>query len=133
MKFSLFRIVASLCIVFYTSCKTEPFKPDFENAGGYVIGKETCNTDTTKDYWLVDLSVFPLPNSYGDSLILNGITYKHVVKTTGLASQFKFINAKVDLDFHISSSPMQTTNCNVTSPVTYSLKEINVLSQAELR
>lgn len=102
-------------------------------AGGYVIGKEECNIDTTKDYWLIDLSIFPLPNNYGDTLTLNGFTYNHVVKTQGLAPQFKFINARVGFDFHISSSIIQTSNCNVANPTTFSLKEMDVLNQAEIR
>src|SRR5215208_784156 len=118
--------------LYFFCCKNKPFKPDFENAGGYVIGKEVCNTDTSQDYWLIDLSIFPLQNSYGDSLLLNGITYTHVVKTTGLASQFKIVGTRVDFDFHLSSFPVQTVNCNVT-PATYLLKEMQVLRQSELR
>jgi len=133
MKLLLISSFLIFLIIYSPSCKTEPFKPDFENAGGYVIGKERCNTDTTQDYWIVDLSVYPLPNSYGDSLTLNGMTYKHVVKTIGLAPQFKLIGARVGFDFHLSSLAIQTTNCNINSPVTYLLKEMNVLSQAELR
>ena len=121
------------CVAWLMSCKTEPFKPNFENAGGYVIGKETCNVDTSQDFWLIDLSIFPLPNNYGDSLTLNGIKYGHVVKTVGLAPQFKFIGARVGFDFNLSTSPMQATNCNVTNPDTYLLKEMNVINQAEIR
>ena len=121
------------CISELISCKTEPFKPNFENAGGYVIGKETCNADTSKDFWIIDLSIFPLPNNYGDSLILNGTKYSHVVKTVGLAPQFHFIGARVGFDFHISTSPVQTTNCNLANPDTYFLKEMNVINQAEIR
>lgn len=138
MDISLFKpltmklLLCLFLIPYFFACKNKPFKPDFENAGGYVIGKEQCNTDTTLDYWLIDLSIFPLQNSYGDSLILNGITYRHVVKTTGLASQFKIIGTRVDFDFHLSSSLIQTVNCNVT-PATYLLKEMQVLRQSELR
>jgi hypothetical protein len=133
MKFLLFLSFIVILPVFIISCKTEPYKPNFENSGGFIIGKEKCNVDTTQDYWLIDLSIFPLPNSYDDSLILNGITYRHVVKTKGLASQFKFIGAKVDFDFHLSSFPVQTANCNIPNPASYLLKEMNVLNQAEIR
>ena len=133
MKFLFIPFLILFFSIYTTSCKTQPFKPNFENAGGYVIGKERCNIDTTQDYWLIDLSIFPLPNSYGDSLIFNGTTYRHVIKTTGLAPQFKFIGARVGFDFHLTSALVQTTNCNISSPVTYLLKEMQVLNQAEIR
>jgi hypothetical protein len=123
-------LVLSLYIV---SCNGQDIKPNFENAGGYVIGKERCNADTTKDYWLIDLSIFPLPNNYGDTLSLNGITYRHVIKTIDLASQFKYVGSKVDFDFHISQSQLQTLGCSLNNPVTYLLKEIKVQRQSEIR
>lgn len=126
-------ILFFLCISGLIFCKTEPFRPDFENAGGYVIAKETCNVDTSQDFWLIDLSIFPLPNNYGDSLTLNGLTYRHVVKTVGLAAQFKFIGARVGFDFHLSTSRVRTVYCNVANPDTYLLKEMNIISQAEIR
>jgi hypothetical protein len=119
--------------IYNISCKTEPYKPNFEIAGGYVIGKEKCNLDTTKDYWLIDFSIYPLPNNYGDSLILNGITYKHVVKTTQLAAQFKLISSRVGFDFYLTASSVQTSNCSVSNPITYSLKEMQILRQSEIR
>lgn len=134
MKPSFFAFSLLLFLSLYIlSCNSRFPDPNFENAGGYVIGKERCNTDTTKDYWLIDFSIAPLPNNYGDSLLLNGTTYRHVVKTTGIAAQFKFIGAKVDFDFRLSISPVQTINCNVANPLTYLLKEMQVLSQAEIR
>lgn len=120
-------------ITLFLSCKGKPFKPNFENAGGYVIGKEKCNADTTKDYWLIDLSIFPLQNSYGDKLAMNGATYNHLVKTTGLAPQFKIIGVRVDFDFHLTSFRIQTNNCSSSSPVTFLLKEMTVLVQGEIR
>ena len=133
MKFlhlSFFIISFAICAL---TCKTVNFKPDFEIAGGFVLGKEECNTDTTRDYWLVDLSIFSSPNPYGDSLIINGFSYKHVVKTIDLAPQFKYFGAKVSFDFHLSSTIVQTTNCTVTMPVTYLLEEMQVLRQSEIR
>ena len=133
MKLLLILFLLILSCIYILSCKNEPYKPNFETAGGYVIGKEKCNTDTAQDFWLIDLSIFPLLNSYGDSLILNGITYKHVVKTTDLAPQFKNLGAKVGFDFHLSQSLIQSANCSISSPVTYSLKQMSVLNQGEVR
>lgn len=121
--------VSTLCLI---SCKEHPFDPPFENAGGYVLGKENCKIDTIKEYWLVDLSIFPSPSTYGDTLTFNGIVYRNVVKTVGLAPQFKYAGARVDFDFHLSSMPVNTS-CDVTSPRNYALKEMYVLDQAEIR
>jgi hypothetical protein len=124
-------IVISLPV--FLACKDKPFEPNYEFAGGYVIGKEKCNIDTTKDYWLIDFSVFPVTNGYGDTLILNGIQYNHVVKTTGLDPIFKFIGARVGIRFNIGNTLVQTSGCLVSNPETYLLKEIQIIAQGELR
>jgi hypothetical protein len=133
MKFFHLTFFIIFLFVYAISCKSGNFTPDFEMAGGYVIGKERCNADTLQDYYIIDLSIFPLPNLYGDSLLINGFTYKHVVKTTGLAPQFKYFGARVGFDFHLSSTAVQTKSCIVTMPDTYLLKEMKILSQAEIR
>ena len=119
-------------ILFFT-CKDKPFKPNFENAGGYVIGKERCNTDTTKDYWLIDLSIFPLQNNFGDTLDVNGTTYNHLVKTLDLAPQFKSIGKRVDFDFNLTATRIQTNNCNTINPLTFLLRDMKVFAQGEIR
>ena len=48
----LLIIFAIISTFIHASCKKPPFKPEYENIGGFVIGKETCNTDDTQDYWL---------------------------------------------------------------------------------
>ncbi|MEJ7676392.1 MAG: hypothetical protein WKG06_00625 [Segetibacter sp.] len=63
--------------------------PIFKIATGYVIGKESCNTDETKDYWLVDLIYLQSAPQYGDTLVLNGITYTNVIKTKDLDERLK--------------------------------------------
>ncbi len=45
---SYFFLAAALLSV-YGDCSKPPAYPDYLNAKGYVIGKETCNADTTKD------------------------------------------------------------------------------------
>lgn len=129
MKFILIIIISILI----TACNSRNLKPNFEAAGGYVIGKENCKTDTTQDYWLIDFSIYPLANNYGATIIFNGITYKNVVKTIGLAPQFKVIGSRVGFDFHLASSSIQTLNCAVANPITFDLKEMQILRQAEIR
>jgi hypothetical protein len=132
MKMNPFVFIIIFPSVFF-ACKDKPFKPNYEFAGGYVIGKEKCNTDTTKDYWLIDLSIFPLQNTYGDTLVFNGVTYNHLVKTLELSPQFKLIGARVGADFHFSSFKVQTLNCNISNPITFLLKEVQIIAQGEMR
>lgn len=69
------------------------------------------------------------PNlNYGDTLTINGIFYKHLVKTTQLMPEFKIIGRKVSFDFHLSTSKVQSVGCTATNPITYNLKEMNVLA-----
>ena len=131
---TLLGLVGIFCCWCVIACKHNgAYDPPYEMAGGYVIGKEQCAGDSTQDYWLVDLSIFPLPNSYGDTLTFNGIAYSHVVKTKGLALQFKREGARVDLDFWLSKSRVGTLNCTLINPETYALKEMQVINQAEIR
>lgn len=117
-----------------SSCKRDPYKPDFEHAGGYVIGKEVCKADTAQDYWFIDLSIdYSATNTFGDTIGINGTTYNHMVKTTQLLPQFHVIGKKVSFDCHFSSSKVQTTGCTIPNPITYSLKEMNVLASGEIR
>jgi len=104
------------------------------NVNGYVIGKENCDTDDTKDYWLIDFNYDLNTPQYGDTLILNGITYTNVIKTKELDKKLKQIGLKVFIDFKtITSNKIETTGCNVTMPVTYTLKEIFIIYQGEIR
>ncbi len=120
--------------IFYSCNNKPPFKPDYSNIGGYVIGKENCNTDESNDYWLLDFNVYPNSPHIGDTLILNGITYTNVLKVKGLDPRLKQIGARVSIDYNkISSNKVITTGCTVTSPVVYSLKEIFIINQGEIR
>lgn len=116
------------------SCNKPPYKPDYENIGGYVIGKETCNTDGSKDYWLLDFTVYPNSPPVGDTLMLNGITYANVLKLKGLDQRLQQIGMRVSIDYRtITSNKITTTGCTVSSPVTYALKEIFIINQGEIR
>ncbi len=125
--------IASLLFI-YGSCTKPPARPDYDNVKGYVIGKETCNTDTTKDYWLIDLTYFPDTPQYGDTLLLNGITYKNVIKTKELDEYLKKIGMRVSINFKtITTQKVVTSACNAVNPKTYNLKEIFIIDQGEIR
>ncbi|MCK9402757.1 MAG: hypothetical protein M0Q26_05105 [Chitinophagaceae bacterium] len=116
------------------SCNKYPYVPDYKNITGYVIGKETCNSDEIQDYWLIDFTYTPNPSKVGDTLLLNGISYTNVLKTKGLDQRLKVIGMKVSIDYRtITLDKITTTGCNVTSPVTYQLKELTILNQFEIR
>jgi hypothetical protein len=119
----------------FSSCNTkQPFKPDYANIGGYVIGNETCSADQTKDYWLLDFTIYPNSPEIGDTLILNGITYNNVLKVKGLDPRLQQIGTRVSIDYKkVSANKIITTGCTVSSPVVYSLKEIYIINQFEIR
>lgn len=131
--FSLAVTLISFLLI-SSSCNKPPYKPDYKNITGFVIGKETCNTDETQDYWLIDFTYVPNPPKVGDTLFFNGNTYTNVLKTKGLAQGLKLVGTKVSIDYRIiSADKVVTTGCNASSPVTYNLKELTILNQGEIR
>ena len=136
MKKVIYILVFSTTVIIAisVSCKSEPFFPDFEHAGGYVIGKEFCKANADEDYWLVDLS-FPLNTvtNYGDTITINGTLYKNMIKTKQLPSTFKEIGRKVSFDFHLSADKVESTGCAFSNAITYKLKNMEVLASFEIR
>lgn len=128
-------LISSLfSLIIAASCKREPYKPDFEHAGGFVIGKETCKSNPDTDYWLIDLSYsLNTVTTYGDTLTFNGIFYTNMVKTLQLPPSFKVIGKRVSFDFHLGSGKVETSGCTVANPVTVKLKEMQVLASFEIR
>ena len=83
----LFKLILFFSLFYFfsdTSCNKPPFKADFENITGYVIGKEACNTDETQVYWLLDFTWYSNSPKVGDTLILYGTTYTNVLKLKDL-------------------------------------------------
>jgi len=115
------------------ACTKQPFEPDYTNAGGYVIGRENCKANDD-DYWLVDLSVYSNTPQYGDTLTLNGGVYTNVVKLKGLDQRLKQVGIRVSIDFKtVTPDKVITSGCGVASPITYSLKELFIINQGEIR
>lgn len=133
----LLRLLSGLLLIGLlndASCNKPPYKPDYENIGGYVIGKETCNTDESQDYWLLDFTVYLNSPKLGDTLALNGTTYTNVLKLKGLDPRLKQIGMRVSIDYKIiSNSKIITSGCTVPTPITYPLKEIFIINQGEIR
>ena len=123
------------CCVCLLACHRENVKKlDYDLVGGYVVGKEHCHSDTTQDFWLVDLSAVPTDHrKFGDTLQINGWNFYRLVKTKELAPQFKYFGAKVMFGAKWSSSQALSSNCDVASSVTYSLIEMRIVDQFELR
>ena len=137
MKRKLFYLTIFLFAALFfisVSCNNKrPFKPDYTNIGGYVIGKETCNIDETNDYCLLDFTVYANQPQIGDTLLLNGITYTNVLKVKGLDEKAKHIGMKVAIDYNKISKRELTMGSTVDSPVVYNLKEIFIIYQFEIR
>ena len=136
-KETFFSLIASLFIIILVgaSCSgKEYFKSPHANIGGYVIGNETCNTDVTQNYWLLDFTVYPNSPQIGDTLFLNGMTYTNVLKVKGLDARLKQVGMRVAIDYNVvSSGKVITTGCTVNNPITYDLKEISIIHQFEIR
>lgn len=116
------------------SCKRDPYLIEYKNIKGYVIGKETCNTDDTKDYWLIDFTYGSNNPKAGDTLVFNGNTYTNVLKTKGLDQQLKTVGQRVSIDYSaISTDKIITTGCNVSTSATFQLKEVTIQNQFEIR
>lgn len=136
MKYHM--LIAPSLFAFFTllllSCNKPPYKPDYNEAGGFVIGKETCKANDADEYWLVDLTVYPNTPQYGDSLTLNGTTHTNVVKLKGLDPRLMQIGVRVAIDFKIvTPNKVITSGCSVVNPTTYALKELFIINQAEIR
>jgi hypothetical protein len=127
-------LLSTFYLFTYGSCNKQPYKIDYSNIRGYVIGKEICHTDPTEDYWLIDFTYYANTPHIGDTLVLNGTTYTNVLKAKGLDSTLKQIGLRVSIDYKITSSTkIITTGCTIVNPVTYPLKEIFILNPGEIR
>ncbi len=135
MRQTIFFISSILALFIGFSCNNkEPFKPSFDNIGGYVIGNETCKTDPTQNYWLLDFTVYPNSPHIGDTLLLNGTTYTNVLKVKGLDARLKQVGMRVSIDYNgVTPNKVITTGCTISSPITYNLKEIIIINQFEIR
>jgi hypothetical protein len=135
MRQTIFFILSTLALSVGFSCNNkEPYIIEYKNLKGYVIGRETCNIDMTKDYWLIDFTYGTNNLQAGDTLVLNGITYTNVLKTKDLDQLLKTIGPKVSIDYiNISSVKITTTGCDVSTPSTYQLKEVTIQNQFEIR
>jgi hypothetical protein len=75
------KILLILCLFMVTlmGCKKFPLKIDLLTIDATVLGKENCEVDSSKDYFLLDL--IPDNNQQiGDTLHIDGKIYNHVVK-----------------------------------------------------
>jgi hypothetical protein len=116
------------------SCNRDPYVPDYKNVKGFVIAKETCNTEVSQDYWLIDLTYWPDTPQYGDTITINNTTFRNVVKVKGLDQRLKQIGMAVSVDFKtVTSNKVETTGCSVQNPVTFRLKELFIINQGEIR
>lgn len=133
-KICFFLPLIPLTLLLSGSCNKPPYKPDYENIGGFVIGKETCHADPAENYWLLDFRVYPNSPQVGDTLTLNGITYTNVLKVRGLDPRLQQYGMRVSIDYKtITSNKIVTSGCTVANPVTYLLKEITIINQFEIR
>ena len=132
--FPFYLIVVLITATCLTCGNKPPFTADYKNVKGFIIGRENCNPDSTKENWLIDLTYLPNTPPYGDTLVLNNQVYTNVVKTKDLSDTLKKVGIRVSIDFKtISEERMLTTGCTLSNPVTYPLKQLFILHQFEIR
>ncbi|MGI8600070.1 MAG: hypothetical protein ACR2KB_12525 [Chitinophagaceae bacterium] len=132
MRLKRFYIILITIINLLIACKKPPYYPPYKNVKGFVIGSESCIGNPDDEYWLVDLTFRANTPQYGDTLMLNSVTYTNVVKTKGLRD-LKQNGTRVSIDFDtITNTKIETTGCTVSNPVTYKLKEIFVINLFEI-
>ncbi|MEJ7675472.1 MAG: hypothetical protein WKF59_22885 [Chitinophagaceae bacterium] len=116
------------------SCKHGIDIADYTNTGGFVIGRETCNTNDTRRLLACRPYVLSKYTTVWRHIGFRGITYTNVVKVKGLDQRLKKIGMKVSFDFKtVTTIKVETTGCNVTNPITYKLKELFIINQGEIR
>lgn len=134
MKQSLHFLFFLFLSIFFISCNGRPNIIDYNIVAGYVIGKETCNTNDADDYWLVDLTYYANTPQYGDTLSLNGMFYTNVVKVKELDPTLKVIRKGVSFHFKtVTPNKIETSGCNVINPIIYKLKQLFIIEQGEIR
>jgi hypothetical protein len=138
MKKNTTLIISSIMLfslLICSACRRDNYDSvEDKNLKGYVLGKETCNADVNQDYWLIDFTYGTFNRNLGDTLTLNGITYTNVLKTSGLVQTLKTVGLRVSIDYNsVSSNKIITSNCTVSNPVTYLLKEVSIKNQGEIR
>ncbi|ETZ24872.1 hypothetical protein N824_01185 [Pedobacter sp. V48] len=124
-------LILSILIFFIVEgCNNKyPFKVPYNMASGYVIGRERCNEDVSKDYWLIEIvSSASAIQQYGDTLTLNGVKYTNAIKATGLSESLKKVGEKVAIDFNIQGTATLTMGCSVDTPKRYQLKVAEVIN-----
>lgn len=123
-KTSITLLISAIFFIIVSGCNNkQPFKPPYDGASGTVIAKETCNSDQSKDYWLIEIhSASSVQQQFGDKLTINGITYTNVIKTLDLPESLKIAGQKIGFDFTIPGTATSTPNCSASNPVVYTLK-----------
>ncbi|MBC3794662.1 hypothetical protein FH603_5192 [Spirosoma sp. LMG 31447] len=116
-------IVSSACEGRY------PLKIDFETASATVIGRETCNTDSSLNAWLIDLG--PTTSGitsgvyYGKEATVNRKYYAHVVKTySPLVSRLDSTKPYF-FDFYVENA-LPKPSCNLPITTSFNVPQIRV-------
>jgi hypothetical protein len=114
-------------------CRKDDFTAPFPNLKGIVIVREVCNSDTSKDYWLIDFTSGTPIKQVGDTLVIDGFKYNNVLKTKELDTSLQIPGQKVSIFYKtISADKVITSTCDLANPVTYPLKELTILFQGRI-
>lgn len=109
-----------------------PFKPDYENAVGLIIGSEDCKQDPSQNAWFIQFSGPNAGNkSYGESITYNAQSYSNVVKTYTLPDSSKVAGKRYLFDFYIEEKT-NSQACDIDNAVNLKIMNIRIKSLARI-
>lgn len=115
-------------LIFYgfalVGCKKQPYKNDKPTMSGYVIGRENCISDESKDFWLIDFTYFPNTEQVGDSITLNGRLFSNVLKLKLSDSAYRIIDKSISVEYTNILPANLTTPCEIANQTLFNLKEM---------
>ncbi|MGV3509480.1 MAG: hypothetical protein ACO1N7_09345 [Sphingobacteriaceae bacterium] len=115
------------------SCNDKPpFKPDYENAVGLIIGSEDCKQEPSQNAWFIQFSGPNAGNkSYGENITYNAKSYSNVVKTYTLPDSSKVAGKRYLVDFYIEEKTNSQV-CDVDNAVNLKIVNIRIKNLARI-
>jgi len=127
-KVPLTQSVFLSMIIVFCSCTKQPEPVDRLRTAGYIIGKEFCYTDATKDCYLIDLTFYPNTPQIGDTLLFNSIVYTNVIKSELPDSTARANLVPIVIEYNDILPKKYSEGCEIQNSISYSLKDQSVVA-----
>ena len=127
-----FITLGALVFSLFSCTDKPPFKPDYENAVGLIIGSEGCKQDPSQNAWFIQFSGPNAGNkSYGENITYNAKSYSNVVKTYTLPDSAKVAGKQYLFDFYIEEKTHAQV-CDVDNAVNLNIMNIRIKNLAQI-